>query len=310
MKAIRRISSARGWAIAIAAGFAQSGCSVGDSTVRTAEIRREPTYSGSPRYGAFEIELDDGSEARLWAVFDQSNADSGVYDTLYLDQDLDGDLAEPLSRHTGKMEGLCEDDYPFVRFHVGRLTSDGIGSNYSDAVFTVVKRAGEIGFSLGVVHDRTRRLSCGISSDGASPCSFGDSAATAPVVHALPKRPLSLGLYHYDGSHLLLVPGSSVRIAVMVGVPGSRDDSFTAFDEHYLDLTRDQLWFALDYLDEAGAPASVRAPIQHHCCGILYYDELQVPAKVREPILRLTLHSQERGLSLSKDFPVKISGEN
>ena len=196
------------------------------------EIARPPECNSLiPLYGLFLF--GEGERERVWAVLDQSEPGSGVYDILYVDLDGDGDLNEPAERCVGEAprpSSSAPDEEPPVRrtFHAGDVRLPGAERAHTE--FTLDWFPTWIRYS--VLWQGQVQFTGGMGGTLGESARFAPRAGLAPIFVIDGTRPL--------GSRLLsatsLKRKHHEKVVISLGILG--DGSFSCF--HPSNLSEDE----------------------------------------------------------------------
>jgi RNA polymerase sigma factor (sigma-70 family) len=130
-------------------------------------VRKEPAYTGRPRYGL--LVLGQKAETRVWLVVDG--------DTLYVDRNGNGDLTEPGERVPGKRNSPDS-----IEFRAGPFTEADGKTQHTDLIVYqyFARQYGQLVngvLVMGVLGTRGQGTS---GEDGGA---FADAAKDAPIIH-------------------------------------------------------------------------------------------------------------------------------
>ncbi len=195
----------------------------------------EPAYVGEPRYGMFLF--GEAADARVWAVLDKSNADSDVYDVLYLDRDADGVLGEEGERFDGKVKGPGTDTVS-AKFTIGAFAQPTRGKAAPVAVspkepvehsdFTITWTKASVRYAMEW-KGKTRTMG-GFGPTREVYAGFGASPEAATILVPGYDRPLEFERWL---SATLDIGGAS-DFKVFLGAKGSKRGAFSCGDQNLL----------------------------------------------------------------------------
>ena len=193
-------------------------------------------------------------------VFDKSTASSRVYDILYFDRNVNGDLTEPGERIRGKPEGKDS-----LVFTVGSLKDPATGEVHTGIALQTWlndKDADNNPFTVDI-HLKWKgkeAVYCGLDERPSCHCQFTDRPATAPVYRVGGDAPLCVQRWGWD----TLTIGRSQDVRVLLGYRGIGRGSFSALSEHYLRADVPIL-ATLTYTDSRGREQRVLTKIRERC---------------------------------------------
>ncbi len=223
-------------------------------------IVKEPTCVAPPLYALFI--LDPAGKVRVWARLDKSAAELPYYDVLYFDRDADGDLAELGERFTGAKREIDE-HYGFnVRIPIGDFAVPGTSLRHTSLeVWSVVKSGeGRKGVFFSMKWDGKEEVGGGYTN-GIDQTQWAASPKDAPVLRPTPLGPLAFAFWLTGPLKI----GASSGINLMVGSPGSADDTFCALSENFLVPGKDRIRATLIAKDRNGKELRIPHDITSHC---------------------------------------------
>jgi hypothetical protein len=216
-------------------------------------IANEPKYSADrPLFGL--LVFGPAAQKRVWIVLDQSNPKSERYDLMYVDLNANGDLTEPAERFAGKLEG---NDF---RFRFPDLKDPVTGALHTH--FTArVSSAPAPTIMLSLVWRDGLKMGGGYPQDPENGyLKFGDKPANAPVMWANGETPFRFQRW-YGGK---LAIGGDDDFKVFIGQPGGGENSFWAFQEHFLPES-EAVQATLIYRDAADKEQRVICLLKERC---------------------------------------------
>ncbi|MCA8964487.1 MAG: hypothetical protein H6838_05225 [Planctomycetes bacterium] len=224
-------------------------------------IRKEPAYVAAPRYAMFVFDL--AGKHRAWAVLDKSAADAPHYDVLYLDLDGDGDLTGKGERFVGKFDEKLVPAGMGLTIRVGDIRVPGTDLVHKKFLVSTTPKAGRKGFWFRMDWNGQQQMSGGYGALGMDLTEWAASAKEAPVLRPCPYGPLSFATWGDD--EFVLRAGTSPKINVIVGNAGSGPHTLAVVDEHFLDLSAEELLVTVVAKDKNGNEVSETSRIHDHC---------------------------------------------
>jgi len=185
------------------------------------EIAQSPACNSLvPLYGLFLF--GDGERSRVWAVLDQSEPGSGIYDILHVDLDGDGDLTEPAERFVGQAPHSDPDDEepPVKRtFHAGDVRLPG--AERAHTKFTIEWFPAAVGYR--VLWHGELLFTGGFGGVASKYSQFSPRPGLAPIFVIDGTRPLGSRLMSADK----LKRRHHEEISIILGIPG--EGGFSCF---------------------------------------------------------------------------------
>lgn len=216
-------------------------------------IAKLPQLGPAPRYGLYLFGVE--AQTRVWAVLDQSDPKSGVYDLLYLDRNADGDLTGPGERFVGKKTRYADADA--CEFAIGEFAPPSGGAAHKD--FTITWTAA-YGVRLKMLWHGEKTTFGGYGPTKDTYASFGESVAKAPVFVPGYDRPLAFESWMPGVLHR----GKDGDVKVFVGNRGDRAGAFSAVDDKFV-AVEDSPVATLRYRDAAGAAKELQFELRERC---------------------------------------------
>jgi hypothetical protein len=175
-----------------------------------------------PLHGLFLF--GEGERSRVWAVLDQSEPGSGIYDILYVDLDGDGDLTELGESFVGEPPDLGQvpptEEPPIKRtFHVGVVRLPG--AERAHTKFTIEWFPAAV--SYRVLWHGELLFTGGFGGVASKYSQFSPRPGLAPIFVIDGTRPLGSRLLSADK----LERRHHEEISIVLGIPG--EGSFSCF---------------------------------------------------------------------------------
>jgi hypothetical protein len=232
-----------------------------DLTKIERRIAKEPKYVAAPKYALFV--LDEEAKFKIWAVFDKSTPDAPFYDVLYFDKNGDGDLTDPSERFVGKRDPSLAPAGLEMLVKVGDVPVPGTALVHKGLRFSTSPKEKRVGFWFEMKWNGGTEVSGSYGPVGTDTAEFADSPQKAAIIHPDPNGTLAFALWM--SAPVTLTIGGETHVSLVAGHPGLGKDSLAVVDEHFLDLTKEQLFATVVAKDAAGKEITTRSPIRGHC---------------------------------------------
>ncbi|MEM1452188.1 MAG: hypothetical protein AAGI22_23985 [Planctomycetota bacterium] len=215
-------------------------------------VKSEPAYTGEPRYGLFLF--GEHADRRVWAVLDQSDPKSDVYDVLYLDRNANGVVGEEDERIEG--EEIEWHSGEARKFAIGNFVQPGTKRIHTD--FEITWTEASVRFKMKWDGEEVTMGGYGPTRD--TYASFGESRDDATIYVPGYDRPLEFE--HWMCGTLDI--GSSKSFKVFVGARGSKRGAFSCGKQTLLP-EGEYVLATLIYTDTAGKEQRIRAKLRERC---------------------------------------------
>ena len=217
-------------------------------------LAKEPNYvSREPLYGL--VVFGPEAETRVWMVLDQSDADSDLYDVLYVDLDGDGVLTDPAEQFTAKDASAQS-----TRFSLPDFIDPASGAKHTD--FNLRVRRGSLpSFMVSVMWRGELKYGGGypeVPDDGYM--RFAASRKEAPVVWLNGDGPFRFQRW-FSGK---LNIGGASDFKVFLGQEGIGRNSFSSFQCHALP-DEEPVLATLIYQDKDGKEQQLDYKLKERC---------------------------------------------
>ena len=215
-------------------------------------VNKEPDYNAEkPLYGLYVF----GPEARtrVWAVFDKSDPDAGVYDVLYFDRNANGDLTEPEER----IVASGSDDN--LTFDIGTFTDELADQTHTG--LSISRRTGKeptVMFRMKWCDKVMVRG--GYATDPGPYTQFAESREAAPVLWPGADGPFSFQFWTPDP----LTIGREDDVRVFLGQRGHGPNTFCAVPDTFLPKDIPVL-ATLVFTDTNGKEQRARSELRERC---------------------------------------------
>ena len=215
-------------------------------------VKSEPAYIGEPRYGLFLF--GEHGDRRVWAVLDQSDPKSDVYDVLYLDRNANGVLGEEGERFEG--EETQRGRGAARKFTIGDFVQPGTKRTHTD--FEITWTEASVRFVMKWDGDEVTMGGYGPTRD--TYASFGTSRDDAPIYVPGYDRPLEFE-HWMCGTRKI---GGLESFKVFVGARGSKRGAFSCGKQTLLP-EGEYVLATLIYTDTNGDEQRVEAKLRERC---------------------------------------------
>lgn len=232
-----------------------------DSAKLEHRLAKHPEWVAAPRFALFVFDL--AGTHRVWAVADKSSDDAEYYDVLYLDLDGDGDLTRAEERFAGKVNPKAAAAGMAMAIRVGDVPVPGTDLVHKDFLVSTSPKAGRGGFWFRMKWNGEKEMSGGYGLVGIDTTVWGEAPTTAPVFRPCPYAPLHFATW--GEARLTLKAGGQAHLNVIAGNRGSGPNTLAVVDEHFLDLTFEELTVTVIAQDKQGERVSMTSRIRAHC---------------------------------------------
>jgi hypothetical protein len=213
------------------------------------------------RYAMFVLDLV--GKYQVWAIADKSTPETPFHDVLYFDLDGDGDPTELGERFDGTRNPGAARAGLEMAIRVPQIRVPSTALVHKDFLLSTSPKAGRTGFWFRMTWNGVQEMSGGYGTTGLDTTTWGKSPQEAPVFRPCPLGPMSFGTW---GSSAITLPaGGAQKVNVIVGNAGSGPNTLAVVDEHFLDLSRDELLVTVIAKDAQGQTITETSRISDHC---------------------------------------------
>ena len=216
----------------------------------------------APRYAMFVLDL--AGKYHVWAIADKSTPQAPFYDVLYFDLDGDGDPTEVGERFVGTRDADRAAAGVEMTIRIPFIRVPGTALVHRDFLLSTSPKSDRTGFWFRMKWNGVQEMSGGYGPTGLNTTTWGESPEEAPIFRPCPLGPLSFGTW--GTSRVIVLPaGGAQKVNVIVGNAGSGPNTLAVVDEHFLDLTRDELLVTVIAKDAQGQTVTEMSRILEHC---------------------------------------------